>query len=136
MKIMFVSMRCDSSLIFWWWDAAKASETLVCSFIFVNLVRFWINVDLFLFYVLLLFLFLFLSYYKRILCLNKHSNSNPNVTDFGPKAKPTFKMTNNLNLNDQLWVNPIIELQTKTNNLIKLNDIFILVSSCITMGFS
>jgi hypothetical protein len=39
-----------------------------------------------------------LSYYKRILCLNRHSNSNPNpnVIDFGPRAKPTFKMTNNL----------------------------------------
>jgi hypothetical protein len=42
-----------------------------------------------------------LSYYKRILCLNRHSNSNPNpnpnVIDFGPRVKPTFKMTNNLN---------------------------------------
>jgi hypothetical protein len=27
-----------------------------------------------------------LSYYKRILCLNKHSNFTPNVTNFGPKA--------------------------------------------------
>jgi hypothetical protein len=39
-----------------------------------------------------------LSYYKRILCLNRHSNSNfnPNVINFGSRAKPTFKMTNNL----------------------------------------
>jgi hypothetical protein len=37
-------------------------------------------------------------YYKRILCLNRHfnPNSNPNVTNFGPRAKPTFKITNNL----------------------------------------
>jgi hypothetical protein len=41
-----------------------------------------------------------LSYYKRTLGLNRHSNPNPNVTNFWPKAKPTFKMTNNLNLND------------------------------------
>jgi hypothetical protein len=39
-----------------------------------------------------------MSYYKKILCLNRHSNSNhnSNVIDFGPMIKLTFKMTNNL----------------------------------------
>lgn len=56
MKNNFVSLRCDSSLLSWWWDTTKASKMLICFVIFVNLLRLWINVDLFLFYVLLFFL--------------------------------------------------------------------------------